>query len=92
MTPIALLAKAGEIALRHGPDVVAAWSLIEQSLRSEVPELRREDLPHTDETYDDAVAAKKREFAEIQAAALKSGHALDDPDEVDDEETPETDP
>jgi len=66
MSPLDILAKAGEIALRFGPEVVKAWKLIEQSLRAEVPELNREPLPALDEEYD-----------RLRAEALKRGVAAE---------------
>jgi len=69
MTPEQLVLKIGEIALRHGPDVVNAWKLLEQSLRAEVPELDRRPLPALDDEYD-----------RLREEALKRGVAKD-PDE-----------
>lgn len=81
MTPLELVAKIAEIALRLGPEVARAWEAIYQSLRAEVPELDRSELPKTDERVDAARAAGIRNQEAARAEALKRAVALGDVDD-----------
>lgn len=62
LSPLGVVEKIGEIALRHPEEIQNAWTLLKQSLLSEVPELNKEPLPPTDEDYDAAVRAKRHEL------------------------------
>lgn len=62
ITPLGVVEKIGEIALRHPEEIQNAWTLLRQSLLSEVPELDRVPLPPTDEAYDRAIADKRKEL------------------------------
>jgi hypothetical protein len=56
MTPWDVVAKAAEIALRHGGEIAKAWEVIYQSLRAEMPELDERPLPAVDDEADAARA------------------------------------
>lgn len=57
---LSVLEKAAEIAERHGPEIVNAWKLIEQSLRAEHPALVTTPLPALDEVETAREAALRR--------------------------------
>lgn len=62
ITPLGVVEKIGEIALKHPEEVQNAWVLLRESLFAEVPELDKVPLPATDETYDQVLEDKRRQL------------------------------
>lgn len=66
MTPLDVLARAAEIALRHGPEAVRLWTAIEQSLVGEHPELREPPRAGSRDAIDARIDAELEERARAE--------------------------